>query len=112
MSWASRSLQSTMSLEKKVKLIDGGNTTIDNCTRLWIPVVICIGGLCGVESRMMSLATNNNGQLGAILSLCGVKFFERCTNFRNFVINDDGELALNGDYIKMEQTKKISSANL
>lgn len=99
MSWASSSLQSTMSLEKEVKLIDGGYTTIDDCTRLWISVVVSIGGLCWVESCMVPLATNDNSQLWAILTLGGVKLLERRSNFWNFVINDDRELALNS-YIR------------
>ncbi len=66
MGWAGGSLQSTMSLEEEVIIVDGGYTTIDNCTRLWISVVICVGGLCRVESCMMPLATNDNSQLGAI----------------------------------------------
>jgi hypothetical protein len=60
MSWTGRSLQSTMSLEEEIVLIDSGDPTIDNCTRLWISVVIRVGGLRGVESGMMPLATNNN----------------------------------------------------
>jgi hypothetical protein len=111
MSWAGRSLQSTMSLEEEIVLIDGGDTTIDNCTRLWISVVICVGGLRGVESGMMPLATNNNSQLGAILTLDGVKLLERRSNLWNFVINDDSELALRRLHY-MVQMKKISSADL
>lgn len=89
MSWACSSLQPTMSLEKEVKLIDGGYTTIDNCTRPWISVVISIGGFCWVEPCMVPLATNNNSQLGAILTLGSVKFLEGRSNFRDLVINDD-----------------------
>ncbi len=100
MSWAGRPLQSTMGLEEEVVLIDGGDTTIDNCTRLRISVVICVGGLRGVESGMMPLATNNDTQLGAVLTLGGVKLPERRSNFWNFVINDDRELALKGGYIR------------
>ena len=100
MSWAGRSLQPTMSLEEEVVLVDGGDTTIDNCTRLWISVVICVGGLRGVESGMMPLATNNNSQLGAILTLGGIKLPERRSNFWDLVINDDRELALKGGYIR------------
>jgi hypothetical protein len=103
MSWASSSLQSTMSLEEEVILIDGGDTTINNCTRFWISIVISIGDLCWVESCMVPLATNNNGQLRAILTLGGVKLLERRSNFRNFVIDNDGELALNGGYIRLSR---------
>lgn len=100
MGWAGRSLQSAMSLEEEVVFIDGGDTTIDYCTRLWISVVICVGGFRGVESGMVPLATNNNTELGAILTLGGVKLPKRRSNFWNFVPNDDRKLALRGGDIR------------
>jgi len=95
-----------MSLKEEVVLIDGSDTTIDDCTRLWISIVICVGGLRGVESGMMPLATNNNTQLGAILTLGGVKLSERRSNFWNFVVNDDRELALKRGYIRRSRLRK------
>lgn len=76
MGWASRPLQATMGLEEKVVLVDSSDTAIDNCTRFWISVVVCIYGFCGIKSGMVPLATNNNRQLGTIKALGSVKLLE------------------------------------
>jgi hypothetical protein len=65
-----------MGLEEKVVFVDSSDTAIDNCTRFWISVVVCVYGLCGIKSSMVPLATNNNCQLGTIKALGRVKLLE------------------------------------
>jgi hypothetical protein len=89
-----------MSLEEKVVFVNGGNTPIDNCSRFGIPVVISMGSLCGIKSRVVSLSTDDNSQFGAILALGGVKLPERCSDFGDFILNDSGELALKGVHVR------------
>ena len=94
-SWASRALQTAVSLEKKVILIDSSDTAVNDRARFRIPIVICAVGFRGIKPGVMSLATNDDGQLWTIRTLGRIKLPEGCPNLGNFVLDDNGELTLN-----------------
>ena len=94
-SWASRALQAAMSLEEKVILIDSSDTAVNDRARFRIPIMICAGWFRGIKPGVMSLATNDDGQLWTIRTLGRIKLPEGCPNLGNFVVDDNGELTLN-----------------
>jgi hypothetical protein len=99
-SWASRALQTAMSLEEKVVLIDSSDTAVNDRARFGIPVMICAGGFRWIKPGVMPLATNDDGQLWAVRTLRRIKLPEGCPNFGNFVLDDNGELTLNRHRIR------------
>ena len=103
--WASRALQTAMSLEEKVVFIDSSDTTVNDCARFGVPVMICTGGFRGIEPGVVPLATNNHRQFWAIRTLRRIKFPEGCSNLGNFVVNDNGELTLNRRRIRRSTEK-------
>jgi hypothetical protein len=100
-----------MSLEEKVVLIDSSDTAVNDRARFRIPVMICAGRFCGIKPGVMSLATNDDGQLWTIRTLGRIKLPEGCPNLGNFVLDDNGELTLNRCRIKRCANKIKKSTN-
>ncbi len=96
-----------MSLQEKVVLVNSCDTTVNDRAWSGIPVMICTGGFCGIKPGMVSLATNDDGQLGAIRTLSRVKLPEGCPNLGNFVIDDNRELTLNERHIRRNTSAEV-----
>ncbi len=81
-------------LQVEVILIHCGHAAIDDRPRLRIPVLRCMFGAHGEETRVMALAANNNRQLRVVRSLAGTEFAERFAHLRHLFSDDNSELSL------------------
>ena len=84
-----------MSLEEKVVLVNGSDTAVNDRARFGVPIMVCADGFRGIKPGVMSLATNDDGQLRAIRTLGRIELPEGCPYLGNFIVDDNGELTLN-----------------
>lgn len=77
-------------MQKEIKLVHRGHTTIDNSPRLGIAILGRVGNLRGEETSVVSLATDDDRELWVIIG----KFPESGLDGWHFLGDDNRELAL------------------
>lgn len=104
MGWPRRSLQSAVCLEKEVEIVDGSDAAVDD--RAWTGITISVGvvGVGGIEARMMTFATYDNGELRTIHLSWSIVARECFDELRHLLRDDYGELTLR----RMSAYDKIS----